>query len=133
MIIAAKAKWIAELGAEHDRIYAALVAAGVTPIKGNAELAVQALTAANGTARTVIEGCVEQFAGWSEVVGGYSTGGLSALEEAFDWLGWEDPHPAPEARCQTEGCLAKATLGIPTPSGYKRLCHAHCRLLDLEA
>src|SRR3990172_2555743 len=28
-----------------------------------------------------------------------TTGGLSALELAFSVLGWEDPHPIPDQRC----------------------------------
>jgi len=50
------------------------------------------------------------------------TGGLSALELAFQELGWEDPHPYPEGECQNEGCYNEATCGKPTPEGYKFLC-----------
>ena len=52
------------------------------------------------------------------------TGGLSALEEAFDALGWADPHNATE---HSEGCAYKrcgkwTSIGTPTPAGYKHFC-----------
>lgn len=77
--------------------------------------------------RLALEDMVRQFAYWSEKAGGYWTGGLSALEEAFDVLGWEDPHPAPEARCGIEGCMLQATCGWPTATGYVRGCGHHYR------
>lgn len=84
-----------------------------------------------------LENMVRQFAVWSDLAGGYVTGGLSALEEAFDALGWEDPHPAPEARCQAPRCTRQATCGTPVEGGkYLRLCgedydYATEDLLDL--
>lgn len=82
--------------------------------------------------REALEGMVTQFAYWSESAGGYHTGGLSALEDAFDVLGWDDPHPAPEARCDEPGCMAQATCGWPTRpggtgpnGGYRRTCGPH--------
>lgn len=79
--------------------------------------------------RGTVEDLVRQFAYESSVDGmpAYSTGGLSALEGAFDVLGWSDPHPAPEMACQHEGCGTWASCGTPTPDGYKRLCYDHYR------
>lgn len=54
-------------------------------------------------------------------------GGLSTLEEAFDILGWENPHPVPECECEIDGCHEHATCGAPTNDGYKRMCGKHCR------
>ena len=47
-------------------------------------------------------------------------GGLSTLEWAFDILGWDNPHPAPEFECEIDGCYEHATCGAPTSDGYKR-------------
>lgn len=69
---------------------------------------------------------VRQFAGWSEANGGcYSTDGLSALEEAFECLGYGDLMPAPEARCDEPGCTKQATCHSPSPSGYRHTCRDH--------
>lgn len=54
-------------------------------------------------------------------------GGLSTLEQAFDILGWENPHPVPECECEIDGCHEHATCGAPTADGYKRMCGKHCR------
>lgn len=54
-------------------------------------------------------------------------GGLSTLEWAFDILGWENPHPAPEFECEIDGCHEHATCGAPTVDGYKRMCSRHFR------
>ena len=54
-------------------------------------------------------------------------GGLSTLEQAFDILGWNNPHPVPECECEIEGCHKHATCGAPTNEGYKRMCGRHCR------
>jgi len=61
-----------------------------------------------------------------------STGGLSALEEAFEVLGWEDPHPVPERECQIPDCGAMASCGTPTPDGYKWVCGTHSRELNKD-
>ncbi len=53
-------------------------------------------------------------------------GGLSTLEEAFDILGWDNPHPVPECECEITGCHEHATCGMPTKDGYKRMCSKHC-------
>ena len=83
--------------------------------------------------RDALESMVRQFAHWSDTAGGYWTGGLSALEEAFDVLGWSDPMPAPEARCDEPGCMRQISCGTPTPvgtygaasTGYRRTCGEH--------
>ena len=75
--------------------------------------------------REALEGMVRQFAYWSTGKGGYMTGGLSALEYAFDVLGWDDPHPAPEARCDEPGCMSRVEMGTPTPTGYRSTCSTH--------
>jgi len=54
-----------------------------------------------------------------------STGGLSALEDAFEVLGWEDPHPTPERKCDEPGCDEHSTCGWPSPGGYRRTCFEH--------
>lgn len=56
----------------------------------------------------------------------YTAGGLSVLEEAFDIVGWDDPHLCPECECEEDGCHEWATGGMPTPNGYKWLC-SQCR------
>jgi len=54
------------------------------------------------------------------------TGGLSALESAFDLLGWNDPYPMPEASCDIVGCQKWTQAGVPFPNGdYLRLCSEH--------
>lgn len=75
--------------------------------------------------RDALESMVHQFAYWSDKAGGYWTGGLSALEEAFDVLGWDDPHPEPEARCDEPGCMGQITCGWPSANGYRRTCYDH--------
>src|SRR5690606_29655659 len=80
--------------------------------------------------REALEDMVWQFAHRVVVQGrpALTTGGLSALEHAFDVLGWDDPHFAPECdeqRCQEPGCPAWSSCGVNTADGYKRLCHEH--------
>jgi len=53
------------------------------------------------------------------------TRGLSALEDAFEALGWPDPMPMPEGECDVEGCTRPATCGTPTADGYRNLCWKH--------
>jgi hypothetical protein len=57
-------------------------------------------------------------------------GGLSTLEQAFDILGWENPHPVPECECEIDGCHEHATCGTLTADGYKRMCGQHYRLAN---
>lgn len=86
-----------------------------------------------GQLREALESMVHQFAYWTTDHGGaYWTGGLSALEEAFEALGWTDPQPAPEwARCDEPGCTRQRTCGIPTPVGYRKVCGDHYHALAL--
>ena len=65
------------------------------------------------------------------------TGGLSALEYAFEVLGWDDPYVIPnpiwcdapiEPRCPN-----RTTSGTPTPEGYKRFCSEHFDYWKKEA
>lgn len=77
--------------------------------------------------KEALEDMVYQFA-YDSVKDGVPvlhSGGLSALEYAFEALGWSDPYPIPEQKCQIEGCSYRATCGIPTNNGYKRVCGEH--------
>jgi len=55
------------------------------------------------------------------------TGGLSALEYAFDVLGWDDPHYLPEEgyTCEVVGCMEEDTCGVHWGDLYLRLCSKH--------
>ncbi len=56
------------------------------------------------------------------------TGGLSALEEAFEVLGWDDPHYLPIQEgycCEVEGCVEQDTIGTFWDGLYLRLCSSH--------
>jgi hypothetical protein len=76
---------------------------------------------------------VWQFANEASIEGKVylTAGGLSALEEAFDALGWHDPYAAPERQCMFPGCDQPATCGTPTVDGYKRLCFKHYKELGI--
>lgn len=75
--------------------------------------------------KQALEDMVWQFA-YSNDNGEYHTGGLSALEHAFDVLGWDDPHPMPkEILCDEPGCKRQSTSGFPTETGYRRTCGDH--------
>ena len=62
------------------------------------------------------------------------TGGLSALESAFDTLGWDDPHYLPEEGCTCEvvGCMEADTCGVHWGELYLRLCSEHGRQTNQE-
>jgi hypothetical protein len=80
--------------------------------------------------KEAVTSMVHQF-GYSTTIDGHAylfTGGLSALESAFDILEWTDPHPCPESECEADRCGEWATCGTPTPDGYKRLCDTHFAL-----
>ncbi len=67
---------------------------------------------------------VNQFAYWGN--GGFTTGGLSALEDAFKLLGYGDFIPAPDQCCDEPGCKAHGSMGWPTKEGgYRVTCWAH--------
>ena len=81
--------------------------------------------------REALEDMVYQF-GYSGAKNGQPTlltGGLSALEGAFEALGWDDPYVIPDpVWCDapvTPRCPNPTTSGTPTADGYKRFCHEH--------
>lgn len=81
-----------------------------------------------------LEGMCQQFA-YPVSIGGIpclTTGGLSALEVAFDVLGWKEPYPTPWHKCDKEGCGEHFTCGTPTKNGYKRFCGKHYREYELK-
>jgi hypothetical protein len=93
-------------------------------------LDIAALLAEVDRLRDALEDMVNQFGYWTESGGGVWTGGLSALESAFDALGWEDPHPLPHRVCDEPGCTREGTIGTPRvvglPGGeYRRTCGDH--------
>lgn len=53
------------------------------------------------------------------------TGGMSALEEGFDVLGWPDPKKVPEIRCDEPGCVEVANCGWNDSEKRRSTCHAH--------
>ena len=75
--------------------------------------------------RDALESMVRQFAYWTTKPGGYCTSGLSALEEAFDALGWANCHAAPESCCDEPGCTRQICCGTPMPDGYRSTCSKH--------
>lgn len=81
--------------------------------------------------RAALEGLAWQFAVRGSGPDGLtlSTGGLSALEDAFAALGWTDPQPVPDAglACDVPGCRRWSTSGRATASGYQRVCDQHDR------
>ncbi len=84
--------------------------------------------------KEIIEGLCHQF-GYAITFKGraaLSTGGLSALEDAFDYLGWDDPHFVPGSECEIDGCYAHATCGAKTANGYKRMCGEHYRIYGVR-
>lgn len=83
------------------------------------------LEAKLAAANEALEDLVCQFGYWNDGVGGITTGGLSALEGAFEILGWDDPHLLPEMCCDEPGCKKQISTGTTTPSGYRQTCHDH--------
>ena len=90
---------------------------------------VQDLTEKLAEAKDIIEDLMYQSAGRGSDSGGpyLSHDFLSAYEEAFDFLGWKDPHYVPELKCEWIDCNEHSTCGTRTPDGYKRLCSEHGR------
>lgn len=71
-----------------------------------------------------LDSMVRQFAYAGK--GKRTTGGLSALEEAFAALALDDPHPLEEEEmCDEPGCKEPISCGTPTPTGYRRTCSDH--------
>ena len=56
-----------------------------------------------------------------------TTGGLSALESAFEALGWDDPHYLKEEgnTCEIVGCMEESVSGLRWGKYYLRLCSKH--------
>jgi hypothetical protein len=81
--------------------------------------------------REALEHMTCQFGYWnpgeSKGQGGLTTGGLSALEDAFAALGWDEPHYVKEMECDEPGCGAQNSSGWPSPRGYRHTCHDHYR------
>jgi len=73
--------------------------------------------------RAALESMCKQFAFWGSP--GLWTGGLSALEQAFDALGWDETHPSPELVCSEEGCNERVTCSTPATDGYRLTCSKH--------
>ena len=75
----------------------------------------------------VIKDLLHQFAYSGEKDGRAMlwTGGLSALESGFEFVGWDNPHFTPELECERTDCHAAAVCGASTPDGYRRLCSKH--------
>jgi hypothetical protein len=62
------------------------------------------------------------------------TGGLSALEQAFEALGWDEPYYLPEEgyTCEVEGCMEIDVCGYHWGVFYLRLCAKHFRDAKME-
>lgn len=60
-----------------------------------------------------------------------STGGLSALEEAFDVLGWDDPHIVDDESilCDVLNCPDFMSAQLHWNGVYSRICSNHSRQL----
>ena len=88
------------------------------------------LQAENKQLRETVEDMCCQYGGWStKGGGGLTTDGMSALEGAFGVLGWVDPHPRPDMRCDEPGCKRQRTCGTPTKDGYRSTCGEHAKPL----
>jgi hypothetical protein len=79
--------------------------------------------------KEVLERMVMQF-GYQGIINGkpvISTGGMSALEEAFEVLGWDDPHKLPEEgnTCEIDGCMEGIASGMRWDVFYLHLCSKH--------
>ena len=79
--------------------------------------------------REALESMVWQFA-YRGVINGkrvLETGDLSALEQAFEALGWGGPHVVEECGCEWPNCHEWASCGInsKTLGKYAWLCSNH--------
>ena len=90
-----------------------------------------------GEIRDALEDMTRQFAysGTLKKTPVYTTGGLSALENAFDVLGWSDPQPCPENKCEIKGCNEIATCVGANKDDIKgnfiRCCYKHFKEADV--
>ncbi|KKN70088.1 hypothetical protein LCGC14_0434130 [marine sediment metagenome] len=73
--------------------------------------------------KEALEGMCYQFAGWAR--GGLMTNGLSALEGAFEVLGWKEPHVVKEMQCDESGCNKQIVCGWPSDASYRSTCSEH--------
>lgn len=78
--------------------------------------------------RDALEGMARQFA-YHNDSGQIHTGGLSALEEAFEVLGWPDPMDDTASTCDEPGCGREATCGWPSTPRYRWTCYEHSDLV----
>lgn len=89
------------------------------------------MTRATTDERDALESMVWQFAYRSTRAGKLilGSGGMSALEQAFEVLGWDDPYEVPDENgviCEWADCRKWASTGIPFRDGpYLRLCGDH--------
>uniref|UniRef100_A0A6M3IH71 Uncharacterized protein n=1 Tax=viral metagenome TaxID=1070528 RepID=A0A6M3IH71_9ZZZZ len=86
-----------------------------------------------GTEIEQLRECIESLACQFGIVsnGMLMSGSLSAMEEAFEILGWDDPRPAPPYMvCDEPGCLSARSCGWPSPKGYRHTCGKHYRQSD---
>ena len=77
---------------------------------------------------TELEECLKSVAYQYGVIvhGQLSSGFLSAMEEVFEQLGWDDPCPAPDHMiCDEPGCLKAVSSGWPSDKGYRHTCSDH--------
>jgi len=81
--------------------------------------------AENAKLKEALKSMVYQYAGWSR--GGLMTNGMSALEEAFEALGWKEPHKVEAMTCDEPGCDKQVSCGWPSKDGYRNTCGKHWR------
>ena len=81
--------------------------------------------AENAKLKDALKSMVYQYAGWSG--GGLVTNGMSALEEAFEALDWNEPHKVKAMTCDEPGCNSQASCGWPSIGGYRHTCGKHWR------
>ena len=83
--------------------------------------------------KEALEDMIYQF-GYRGVVNNkpvITTGGLSALESAFNALEWFDPHFIQEEgnTCEIVGCMEESSSGQNWGDMYLRLCYKHSAML----
>lgn len=89
--------------------------------------------AENEKLRDCVEELARQFGGWHSGKGGYTTNGLSALEFAFEVLGWDDPHIDKKSRCDEPGCKKQINCGWNDSKGKRRrTCSQHYERFNPE-
>lgn len=74
----------------------------------------------------LVDMCI-QFGCWRDSYGGLVTGGSSALEHAFDALGWEEPQIIKKMQCDEPGCKKQSMCGTMTVNGYRHTCTEHAK------